>query len=79
MLVQSQLKILDYNRVLKDLNGYTSDEFLAEVEKRLAGSTPKGNGSAPAEITMETAKKMSMAELDELARTQPELFNKLFN
>ncbi len=51
----------------------------AEVEKRLAGSTPKGNGSAPAEITLETAKKMSMAELDELARTQPELFNKLFN
>ena len=51
----------------------------AEVEKRLAGSTPKGNGNSPAEITMETAKKMSMAELDELARTQPELFNKLFN
>lgn len=51
----------------------------AEVEKRLAGNAPRGNGSAPAEITRDTAKKMSMAELDKLAKEQPELFNKLFN
>lgn len=51
----------------------------AEVEKRLAGNTPKGNGSSPAEITKETAKKMSMAELNDLANKNPELFNKLFN
>lgn len=51
----------------------------AEVEKRLAGNTPKGNGSAPAEITKEAAKRMSMAELNKLAMEQPELFNKLFN
>lgn len=51
----------------------------AEVEKRLAGNAPKGNGGTPAEITKETAKKMSMAELAELQRTQPEVFNKLFN
>jgi hypothetical protein len=51
----------------------------AEVEKRLAGNTPKGNGTAPAEITKETAKKMSMAELQALEKTNPELFNKLFN
>lgn len=51
----------------------------AEVEKRLAGTAPKGNGGTPAEITKETAKKMSMAELNKLAETQPELFNKLFN
>ena len=50
----------------------------AEVEKRLAGNAPKGNGSNPAEITKETAKKMSMAEMNHLAETQPELFNKLF-
>ena len=50
----------------------------AEVEKRLAGNAPKGNGGAPAEITKETAKKMSMAELNELAAKQPELFSKLF-
>jgi hypothetical protein len=51
----------------------------AEVEKRLAGNTPKGNGSAPAEITKEAAKRMSMAELNKIAMEQPELFNKLFN
>lgn len=51
----------------------------AEVEKRLAGSTPKGNGGAPAEITKESAKKMSMAELSALEKSNPELFNKLFN
>lgn len=51
----------------------------AEIEKRLAGSAPKGNSGAPAEITKESAKKMTMAELDELSRTNPELFKKLFN
>ena len=53
----------------------------AEVEKRLAGAggSPKGNGGTPAEITKETAKKMSMAELNELATKDPDLFNKLFN
>jgi hypothetical protein len=51
----------------------------AEVEKRLAGNAPKGNGSAPAEITKESAMKMSMAELSALEKNNPELFNKLFN
>jgi len=50
----------------------------AEVEKRLAGNAPRGNGSAPAEITKETARKMSMAEIAELQRTNPEQFAKLF-
>ena len=50
----------------------------AEVEKRLAGNTPKGNGSAPAEITRETAKKMSMMELNKFAESNPEAFSKLF-
>lgn len=51
----------------------------AEVEKRLAGNAPKGNGGTPAEITKESVKNMSMAELNELATKNPELFNKLFN
>lgn len=51
----------------------------AEVEKRLAGKAPIGNGGTPAEITKETAKKMSMAELSKLAETNPEIFNKIFN
>lgn len=51
----------------------------AEVEKRLAGNAPKGNGSAPAEITKEDAKKMSLAQINELMAKNPELYNKLFN
>ena len=51
----------------------------AEVEKRLAGNTPKGNGASAAEITEESAKKLSIAEMDKLSRENPELFQKLFN
>ena len=51
----------------------------AEVEKRLAGNTPKGNGGSTAELTKESALKMSMAELNKLANEQPEVFSKLFN
>ena len=50
----------------------------AEVEKRLAGSAPKGNTSSPAEITKEAARKMSIAEMDKLSRDNPDAFNKLF-
>lgn len=50
----------------------------AEVEKRLAGNAPKGNGGAPAEITKEAAKNMTIAEMNELAQKNPELFSKLF-
>ena len=51
----------------------------AEVEKRLAGNAPKGNGGTTTEITKEIAKKMSLAELNKLANEQPELYNKLFS
>lgn len=51
----------------------------AEVEKRIAGNTPKGNGASTAEITKESAKRMSMAELQALEHSNPELFNKIFN
>jgi hypothetical protein len=52
----------------------------AEVEKRLAGNTPKGNGAAATnEITAETAKKLSLAEIEKLQKENPELFNKFFN
>lgn len=51
-----------------------------EVEKRLANNSPKGNGgSSSDEITKESVKKMSMAELDKLATEKPEIFNKFFN
>ena len=51
----------------------------AEVEKRLAGTTPKGNGASAAEITKDSAKKMSMAEMAALQQSNPELYAKLFN
>lgn len=51
----------------------------AEVEKRLAGNAPKGGTTTTAEITKEKAMTMSMAELQKLSETQPELFAKLFN
>ncbi len=50
----------------------------AEVEKRLAGNAPKGNGGVIAEITKEEAKKMSLAERNHLAATNKELYTKLF-
>lgn len=51
----------------------------AEVEKRLAGNAPKGNGSGQsAEITKDSIKKMSLRELNELMDSNPELYNKLF-
>lgn len=51
----------------------------AEVEKRLAGNVPKGNSTAVTEITKETAGKLSLAEMNELAKKDPEKFSKLFN
>ena len=51
----------------------------AEVEKRLAGNTPKGNGASSAEVTKESAKKMSIAEMAALQKSNPELYAKLFN
>ena len=51
-----------------------------EVEKRLAGSAPKGNtnNGNSAEYTKETAKKMSLAEMNELANKDPDKFKQLF-
>lgn len=49
----------------------------AEVEKRLAGNTPKGNGSAPAEMTKEQFMKLPLAQQNKIAIENPELFNKL--
>lgn len=49
----------------------------AEVEKRLAGNAPKGNGSSSAEITHERFKKMSLTERNQLYRDNRELYDKL--
>lgn len=50
-----------------------------EIEKRLAGNAPKGNGAgATAEYTKENAKKMSLAEMNKLAKVDPDKFKALF-
>lgn len=51
----------------------------AEVEKRLAGNAPKGNGACVAEITKETFSRMSLAQKQELKNSNLELYNKLTN
>lgn len=52
----------------------------AEVEKRLAGNTPRGNGGNTADVmSKDEAKKLSMADRQKLFSSNPELYNKLFN
>lgn len=50
----------------------------AEVEKRLAGPAPKGNGTSGTAITKDSIKNMSVAELQKLKTTNPELYNNLY-
>lgn len=49
----------------------------AEVEKRLAGNTPKGNGTSSTELTKEAFSKLSMAEKQKLLDSNPDLYNKM--
>ena len=53
------------------------DAVKNEVEKRLAGNTPKGN-NVSTKLTKETARKMTIAEMNELAEKDPALFKELF-
>lgn len=55
------------------------DAVKAEVDKRLSGNTPKGNGGTAAPITKDSVKKMSLAELQKLKTQQPELYKQIFN
>lgn len=71
-LTQSQANIDKLDKLFKAA-------VTAEIEKRLAGNAPKGNSGATVELTKETAKKMSLAEMNELAEKDPDKFKKLFN
>ena len=51
----------------------------AEVEKRLAGTAPKGNGGNPAEMTKEQFMKLPLSQQNRIATEQPELFAKFYN
>jgi len=50
-----------------------------EVEKRLAGTAPKGNGGTSVEITKEMFKAMPLHEQGALYKENPELYKKLIN
>lgn len=51
-----------------------------EVEKRLAGNAPKGNGTnITGEITKEQFRKMSLSQQSALYTENPELYKKLIN
>ena len=51
----------------------------AEVEKRLAGSTPKGNGTTGNVISKESLKNMSLRDQQKLLSSNPELYRNLYN
>lgn len=52
----------------------------AEVEKRLAGNAPKGNGSnGNTPVTKESLGKMSIAELQQFKKNNPEQYAALYN
>lgn len=51
----------------------------AEVEKRLAGNAPRGNGTAGTHIDKTNKAKMGVKELQELRRTNPEAYDNLYN
>ena len=51
----------------------------AEVDRRLAGNSPKKDSISGGELTKEKVVKMTIAELSELEQNQPEVFKRFFN
>ena len=51
----------------------------AEVDRRLAGNSPKKDSISGGELTKEKIAKMTIAELSELEQNQPEVFKRFFN
>lgn len=52
----------------------------AEVEKRIAGNAPRGNGmTVTGEITHEQFRKMTLSQQAALSHSNPELYKKLTN
>lgn len=70
-LTQSQANIDKLDKLFKAA-------VTTEIEKRLAGNAPKGNGSGTVELTKETARKMSLEDMNKLAQSDPDKFKSLF-
>ena len=62
---------------IEKLDKLFKDAVKNEVETRLEGNTPKGN-NVSTKLTKETARKMTIAEMNELAEKDPALFKELF-
>lgn len=69
-LTQSQANIDKLDKLFKAA-------VTTEIEKRLAGNAPKGNGGT-VELTKETARKMSLEDMNKLAQSDPDKFKSLF-
>lgn len=54
-------------------------EIKAAIEKKLAGTAPKGNGGGTVELTKEAFKAMSLSEQGRLYAENPDLYKKLIN
>jgi uncharacterized protein (DUF1015 family) len=70
---QNQMTILDYNRVLRDLNGRSPDELLAEIRKRYAveASEQAVQPKAAGEVGMYLAGRWYRLILQQIARAAP--------
>jgi len=72
LLPQSQMTILDYNRVLRDLNGHTAEQLLADIGKRydIAPSEAAVRPASASEVGMVLAGRWYRLKL------RPEYMNK---
>lgn len=72
-LEQSQANIDKLDKLFKKA-------VTAEVEKRLAGTAPKGNGAAVSgAVTKESFRKMTLAQQSALRMSDPDLYKSLTN
>lgn len=67
---QAQIEVLD--KIFKAA-------VKAEIEQRLVSNTPKGNGGKAPSITKESAKTMSVKELQNLKKSNPDAYRNLYN
>lgn len=69
-----QLQIMDYNRVVKDLHGHTTESFLEEVSRRFAVTASQKEAISPSkkgEFTMFLEGKWYVCQMREEAPSDP--------
>lgn len=76
LLINDDIEVSQQN--IEKLDKLFKNAVKAEVEKRLAGNTPRGNGGAK-QYSKENRKNMTLAELQQFKKTNPEEYNTLYN